>query len=147
MKALGWYERNRDWSLDQIDAEISRLERLKASYAALKVKVINGKYPVSDSTAPTNTLSVESTNLETAYEAIYDKEAALNKQNQLVRAEPDKAKRDELMASAAYTDAVKALNAARRDLQSAIDVYTTAKAEWTKYAVTALDGQYLQLLL
>lgn len=96
-KSEGWFARNGEYSLDQLDAEIARLGRLKISYKAMAVTMGVGedqdgantggsKYPVAESDEKKPDLDASNRALQQAFQGVYEAEGELAGDNKKLRA-------------------------------------------------------------
>ncbi|KAK4183746.1 hypothetical protein QBC35DRAFT_418305 [Podospora australis] len=155
-KQEGWFKRNGQYSLEQLDAEIQRLTRLLASYETLQAvttpggtganggapaKALEPAFPIANPSevAPTKSLVDSDADLAQAFKTLYIKEAAFNNQSvklaSLSEAAREKAKQDK-----PFTDAATELDNARTALHDAIKANKNVHAAWAKYNVATMQG-------
>lgn len=95
-KSEGWFARNGEYSLDQLDAEIARLERLRISYDAMAATMGIGpdkerantggsKYPVAVSDEKKPDLDASNEALKKAFQDVYEAEGELAGDNKKLR--------------------------------------------------------------
>lgn len=77
-KVTEWTKINGHYSLDQVNAELSRLERLEISYQALQAKVDKGEFPTTEK--PSEPKPDDGALLK-AFEELYTAQGALNAAN------------------------------------------------------------------
>lgn len=90
LKAQGWYNKNGSFSVDQIDAEIARLQRLLLSFDVMSkatVEAATPTYPMSGAQDVVATDRNEDA-LRTAIANVYKDRAALNTDTATKRANP-----------------------------------------------------------
>ncbi|KAF2019517.1 hypothetical protein BU24DRAFT_386453 [Aaosphaeria arxii CBS 175.79] len=131
-KAEGWYQRNGNYTLGQLDAEIARLSSLLDSYNTTNTKITKSpsEYPVKGATAST-TLELEKkkANVTTATNNLYDAQAEL----------ADKAKA-EAAAKLLIDPAVAKVKAAQKALQDSKIALSQANQEDKDYKMMTLSG-------
>lgn len=134
-KVQGWFAENGNYSIDQIDAEILRLQNLLLSYQTLGTLTSTQppEYPISggDTTPPV----VQS--LSTAFTNIYTTEAALNGLIEKGVATNDPS----------YIAAEENLNESRHGLMLALEDHRIATSELNKYNLANLEGNYCAAIL
>lgn len=142
-RAQGWYQKNGSYSVDQLNAEISRLQRLSTSFEALSDSTVNAtsgavKYPIAIS--GTSTISGEHRDdaaVKAALVDVYAKQGELNKNVS-----------DQRFSNSA-ADATKEANlkAAMATLRQRVAANKEYHAQLAKNSVATLDGtnkQHLQ---
>lgn len=144
-KQEGWFKRNGEYTVEQLDAEIRRLERLQTSYEVLKSVTTDATpptFPISkpDDVKPPVDQATAKTNLSTAYKALYDAEAAMGDQAAILRSKKTDDDRKAVTDTQAYKDAVAGLPKARAALADALKADTASHAAWTKYNIASLQG-------
>ena len=142
-KQLGWFKRNGNYSLEQIDAEIERLQRLKISYDVLNDLTLSATstYPVSDSTKakPTTTETTADTDLSNKFKALYNAEAELATKDAQISLD-DAAKAESSRATPDYATAVTKVHDARKALDAEIKTEMKNHSDWTKYNIASMDA-------
>ncbi|KAL1844760.1 hypothetical protein VTK73DRAFT_1845 [Phialemonium thermophilum] len=144
-KQEGWFKRNGEYSLEQLDAEIGRLQRLQTSYQVLQ-SVTTGAdkstYPIAnaDSAKPSVDLDAAQTKLRGAFKDLYDAEAKMNNETAVLRSKKTDDERKTFASSKEYTDAVSGLATARAELAATIKTDTETRAAWNKYNMARLQG-------
>lgn len=138
-KADGWYARNGSYTVEQIDAEILRLERLKISYNALasKAEADPQTFPIQGPVEPTGE-GVQDADLTTKFQALYAAHAAYNLEIEKIRADPTK--RGDIVNSDDFKAKKTALKAAQADVEKTVDGNREYHAQLTKYQTAALTG-------
>jgi hypothetical protein len=124
-KADGYYTKNGAFSLDQVNAEISRLQKLKISLQVMQTEMqqVPPKYPKANPTEPTPTLADSNTALGAAYQALYDAQGVLNAANP-----PTDAQKTEVQNK-------------QRDLATALETWENTAQNWVKYELSR-GGEY-----
>ena len=153
-KADGWYRRNGEFSLEQVEAEIDRLGRLLLSYKAMSAAMgftvtetddnitlgaqdaNSVKYPVAPGTKPDT--AANDVTLQAAYTDLYTKQAALTAAvNKLTQA-----KTKDMTTNSEWKTANDAVNTSRAALAKAIDANDAIHREHDKWVVTSMqDGR------
>ncbi|KAI0465830.1 hypothetical protein F4859DRAFT_527711 [Xylaria cf. heliscus] len=151
-KTEGWFEKNGEYSLDQLNGEIRRLQRLLVSYQALKSAMDidsadpKPKYPIEsseDTKAPDTTQS--DTDLQKTYTELYAAEAKMNLLNQKIRNAKKEEDRKAIRDSDDYKKAVTDLKAKRIELAKAISSNKELHSQATKYALAHLTGDNMKI--
>jgi hypothetical protein len=148
LKTEGWFKRNGDYTLEQIDAEIARLKRLQLSYQALQALVVPSDptkppaFPIAGATEPELALDKSDLALTGAFTEIYNAQAALNLQNDIVSRKATKQDQDAYKLTDPYKNAVAALTKANSDLDAQLTASRKTSAEWTKYNLATGASQY-----
>ena len=142
-KQDGWFKRNGTYSLEQVEAEIERLQRLQLSYAALRTvsMATPPTYPIAepDKAKPAKTEDQSDTDLKTKFTNIYNAEAAFATQNALVR-DMDAAAATDYKSKDPYKAAMTSLMTARKDLDAEIKANMKNHSDWTKSNLAHLEG-------
>ncbi|KAK3711832.1 hypothetical protein LTR37_009350 [Vermiconidia calcicola] len=148
MKEDGWFARNGDYTLEQLNAEIDRLSRLLVSYKVMGSAMgytIAPDLTVSDPDATKVTYPVDlpgeapdtkgpSDNLQTAYADLYTKSALLSAVNRKLEGKTP----SELEDDPAWKSANDALNTSRFALRRALDDQQHAQSDHTKRSMASM---------
>lgn len=147
-KSEGWFKRNGEYSLPQLDAEILRLENLKLSYNVMKGLTDKAtpeyplKAPEGEGSGTESSDQQSADDLKAQYEALYKAEADLAGESAKIRkgrqrnAAPD--------SNNAYLEKKKKLQDQRALLAKEVEKRRLAHAEWTKDATATLkDGKVI----
>lgn len=134
-KVEGWFAKNGNYSVDQINAEILRLQNLLLSYQTLSTLTSTNPptYPITggDTTPPVvNSLS-------TAFSHLYAAEATLNGLIEKGVATTDQS----------YLGAKETLDGARYGLRTALEDNRIATSELNKYNLANLQGNLCAAIL
>ncbi|KAE8150823.1 hypothetical protein BDV25DRAFT_139419 [Aspergillus avenaceus] len=154
-KEEGWFERNGHYSLEQLQAEIERLERLQTSYVAMgeamgftitlnpKLSVTGPdttkiKYPVADPGGSPSTKPADDA-AKAAFKATYEAQGALADAERKLRQNTDKSQdqkhKDDVKAKEA------ALNEKRKELANKTAAQQDAHSEYAKWAISTMNDQ------
>lgn len=162
-KQEGWFRRNGQYSLEQLEAEIQRLQRLLTSYEVLRQvttpkrisrdpnRGANGapagasgapSFPLAnpEDMKPASDLKASDDALEQAFKDLYIAEAVMNSQEAKVAKLPEDQRNTE-MASEDYRNAASNLDKARVGLAAAIKGNKEMRAAWTKYMTASMQGK------
>jgi hypothetical protein len=142
-KADGWFSRNGQWTIEQIDAEIARLTRLLFSYQAMEALATADPptYPAIAPTAPGST-GRDDTALKTAYTTVYTNYALVNKYKTNIRSAEDDAAREAIEKDAAYSKAKTDLETSQAALNKVISDNTDYHAAQAKFDIATLSGMF-----
>lgn len=143
-KQEDWFKKNGAFSIDQINAEIDRLQRLQTSYEVLE-SVTSGaatapSFPIASPEAPATTPADAESALKAKYLALYNAEAAVSKENVKIKKLATADDRDKERKSDAYTNLVKAVDKARTELDTQIQTDKAFHSDLTKYQVASLTA-------
>ncbi|GAQ05379.1 hypothetical protein ALT_2700 [Aspergillus lentulus] len=143
-KQEGWTKRNGAYSIDQVDAEILRLQRIQISYEAMKELMSTDPptFPISnpDVAKPSADDAASKSALAGAFKRIYTAEAGMSTQNAILSSKATDEEKNAVTTGSDYQNAVKELKEAREGLYHAIKAYSKNQSAWKKYNLAALQG-------
>lgn len=147
LRADGWFARNGSYTLEQLDAEIARLQRLLISYNALKdlAEATPPKYPIDQPEAP-DSAGRSKDDFKTTYVDIYGKMAAVNKYKEQIRNAKTPADVDTIKGNSAYTSALQDLATAQEKLGKVVEANRDYEAANTKFMTASLTGMSANVL-
>jgi hypothetical protein len=127
-KLAQWKSSNGNFSLEQLEAEIDRLNQLSLSLDAL-AGALNGKtFPVDSTVTDPGAMTTASATLSTAYTALYKAQGKLN------------SLKVENADQASITAAVTVVEGAQKQVHDAQTQYTEASYKENKYALETFGG-------
>ncbi|KAI0397923.1 hypothetical protein F5Y17DRAFT_454509 [Xylariaceae sp. FL0594] len=145
-KSEGWFKKNGEYSIDQLNAEINRLKRLETSYKSLRLAMDidksdgKPKYPIEESQDPAPNPKDSEKDLQAKYAALYSAEAKMNMFNQNIRNAKNDAAREDIRKSEPYKTALRDLKARRKELAQVIETNREINAQAAKFALAHLEG-------
>lgn len=147
-KEDGWFQRNGDYTVEQLEAEIDRLNRLLMSYNVMAkamgftinndlsvgaVDLANIHYPI-DQPGDEPDVKAKERKLEDAYRDVYEKSAKLAAETRRLAGKSLAEKE----ADGLWKAASDALNTSRSAFRSANDAHQKAQSDYTKWAVASM---------